>query len=288
MSYHHTHVGVHEVPIIYEANVPGQNRFPLLWRGATVNEHGQLETDQAVRIEAWMQPVCIASKYHEHMIQQVEIKNFAQERCAYSLDLADFHAVNARHYGFPIFTFMDELEGTLEAGEVRIAHIMFRPIQARVYKAFLGFKIKDGITYEIRIIGVGILPTSPLMPTPYLKANPAYCSADATIALSESHLYFGVVDGDGRHEAVVTLYNRSSAPIKYEWATQAISFTRDAVKVSPAKGTLLAGKAMHFRLHYMLDGMCLPRHAWADIFCQVTSPLEPDTKQSTFFIFSPW
>lgn len=270
LYYNPVEIGQHYLNILFQI-VHGKP-IVLTLRGETLPpKKGFLELRKDV---FEFDPLPIGSRVG--ITQPIEIRNLADAKVTYSVDLSLLDNYTKENYNFPIFEVQNP-EGVVESGDLTYLYCNFKPLETKDYSFTLSIIIKDRNsviqTLNLTLKGSGYHPmyqTPSKLPTIFDNLPPSrqsFSTKSCNAGFTTEEIDFGVVKNGKPTHRLVVIYNRDQhADFKFSFkSTQLVC--GDDLLINPIQGSIAPGSFLPIKL--TLNAMSIPTSYEGELECYI-------------------
>ncbi|RNF19895.1 uncharacterized protein Tco025E_03962 [Trypanosoma conorhini] len=272
VTYHHTVVGEHSLPVLLRLD-EGKKALLVLEGRTVAADAGALAFHHPSVYN--LHPVALGDL--EPPLQTTTIENVASQPVKYVVQEDLTQRVAEKNCGFPVFQCLNPT-GMIPAGGSTQLNWYFRPLEARTYRLDVALRTLDGEDYDVQFVGLGYHPKKEALETTRALINDAFLPIPAApalwlpaekcpLALSMDVMRVGAAPSFSLHRRFCYLENRHPRhTYSFLWGTR-LEPGSSTVTVTPAGGVLGPGR----RLRCLLTLHCgsLSQILETAIFCHV-------------------
>jgi hypothetical protein len=290
LYYNPVEIGQHYLNILFQI-VHGKP-IVLTLRGETLpSKKGYLELRKDV---FEFDPLPIGSRVG--ITQPIEIRNLADAKVSYSVDLSSLDSYTKENYHFPIFEVQNP-EGVVEPGDLTYLYCNFKPLETKQYSFTLPIIVKDRNsviqTLRLTLKGSGYHPrfSSPeKLPTIFdnlPNSRQSFSAKSSNAGFSTEEIDFEVVKNGKPSNRIAVIYNRDQhSELKFSFkSTQLVC--GDDLLINPIQGTIAPGSFLPIK--FTLNAMSIPTSYEGELECYIewdlsTKPLKTISSKKSFEI----
>ena len=244
ITYKHTHIGHHELPVLL--HIQDGKRVRIHLEGETIPSDAQRLDFPSLEFK--MAPVPLGCS--PGPIQSFPLFNNGPRAVRFEIDPEPLDRFVASNYGFETFRVLNPV-GEVPPNGMCPLQVQFEPIEERQYSLDLPLRVSSGVTHTIELQGEGVHPKNPraaeaaeaalssvtsawdhFSPTPSLKP------LSSIVSMSSEHIVLGPMPAKSLVRKLLVIQSSSRMPLNFFWRLELADGEVGEFSIEPSSGTI--------------------------------------------------